>query len=112
MLQVKIHIIALPCPLWKKEVMQKIMYCFVILHKMVVNEKRPFVRFTERTAITEISVNDEMKCCFVADSTGNTRPAPGTIEAFCATHIYLHAASQYIKTRRIMIKTIVSEQTR
>lgn len=42
-LQSKFHIIVIPNSLWRKEYMNTIITCCVILHSMVVKEKRPLV---------------------------------------------------------------------
>ena len=58
-LQSKFHIIALPSRLWKQAEMKTIMYCCVILHNMVAEEKRPVVEIEEGSAINTV-VSDEI----------------------------------------------------
>lgn len=108
-LQAKYHIVALPSRLWKKSDMTTVMYCCLILHNMVVNEKRPLVELESRERTHHIRVTDDVECCFVRDPTEN-RPIRGTIAAVCATQQYMNSILEYMNTRRLIYSKIVSER--
>ena len=88
--------------------MKTIMYCCVILHNMVVEEKRTLVEIEEGSAINTV-VSDEVECCFVQDPSVH-RPMKGTVTALCATHRYLNQAYEYMRTRMIIFAKIVKER--
>lgn len=110
MLQAKLHIIALFSRLWDKGVMKDVMYCCVILHNMMVNEKRPLVKLKEhgRAAAREVRVGEDVKTCF-ARVTETRNPMPGTVAAMYATQAYMNLVTEYMKTRRLMFNKICSE---
>lgn len=110
-LQAKFHIVALPSRLWKQAEMTDIMYACVIIHNMVVEEKRPLVPLEKRNGPSRIVVSDDVECCYVRDSTENS-PVPGTIAAVCATHRYMNTAHEYMTTRRLVYNKVVSERRR
>lgn len=113
-LQSKFHIIVVPSRLWSKADMKTIIYACVILHNMVVNEKRPLVPLESRHRVQgggRIVVSDEVECCFVREQ-GAPSPTPGTVAALCATHHYAGSFHEYMTTRRLVYNKVVSELNR
>lgn len=88
------------------------MYKCIIIHNMVVNEKRTLSMLPERErgGSSRIVASDEVKCCFVRDATVH-RPIKRTVVALCATHHYLHLAYEYMNLWRLNYKRVMSERT-
>lgn len=111
-LQAKFHIVAVPSRLWKKEDMCTIMYCCVILHNMVVSQQRALVRLNseEKSGSNGIDVDGDIEHCFIRNDRAGPAVVPGSIAAMCSTHEYLHSARDYMATRRLVFKHVVSQR--
>lgn len=99
-LQAKFHIISLPSRLWSKSDIHTIMYAYIILYNMFVNDKIPLVKLPaqERNDSSQIIVADKIECCFVRDVNVH-RPIKETIAALCATRQYLYFAFKYVNLK-------------
>lgn len=93
--------------------MTDVSYCCVIVHNMMVYEKRPLVEVKKhsRGAAREVRVVEDVETCFTrVPETRN--PIPGTVSAMCATQSYRISATDHMRTRRLRFDKICSEMRR
>lgn len=63
-LQANFHTVTAPCKLWLKKVLRTIMLCSVILHNMVVSEKRPLCALKSNARTGHVRVSSDKQHCF------------------------------------------------
>lgn len=108
-LQAKFHILTLPSRLWKKGEMETRIYCFLILHNMVVTDTRPLGPL-EVSQSYNVLVGEKTEHCFVRKGTSIYRPIPGTKSTIINTNTYLNITSEYMKTQRLVFELICKER--
>ena len=72
--------------------MNDIMLCCVILHNMIVDEKRPLEELEGDEVKGQVRVSDEIEHCFERENIDRVNITPGTIASLCATNRYLNSA--------------------
>lgn len=111
-LQGKFHIIARPSRFWSKNDMHAVMNTCVILHNMMVNEREGLdegigsacASGDERVSTIVRVGEDGMKHAFLRDPIGSTSPPLGTIAALCRLCTFLRDATQYQRTRELLME--------
>lgn len=88
----------------------KVMGCCMILHYMVVKEKKPLMELRSDENLQVVQVGDFVGFCFLRELLLHNKPIPGTIAAICATNQYIQGSHQYTKTRRLVYKKICGER--
>lgn len=105
-LQAKFHVLERSCRLWSKEKMGMVMRCCTILHNMMVEERDEEMDEAESEE-GMVDVSDEVRGCYVRDDS-TVIPPPGSIAAMSAATRYIHDASEYMRTRELVIAHVLS----